>query len=114
MPHGSIFSRGRSAGSVSVLGFVTNQIAACGRSRGGGPGRLGLAPNHEQPYADTRAVLLDNTDFATGSLQVASYARPGKLFTANVRLMSMELGRLKLDAFERVLEAVVNLFQAGD
>ena len=30
-------------------------------------------------YADTRAVLLENTNFANGSLQLTSYARPGKI-----------------------------------
>jgi len=38
------------------------------------------------PYSDARAVRLANTEFKTGSLRVVSYARPGKLFTANERL----------------------------
>ena len=37
------------------------------------------------PYADTAAVRIDDADFATGSLQRVSFARPGKLFTANAR-----------------------------
>jgi mRNA interferase MazF len=35
------------------------------------------------PYSDVRAIELLDTSFATGSLLVTSYARPGKLFTAN-------------------------------
>ena len=33
-------------------------------------------------YADSQAVELNNTDFSSGSLKIVSYARPGKLFTA--------------------------------
>lgn len=64
-------------------------------------------------YADPRAVLLDIADFATGSLQVVSYARPGKLFTANSRLIASEIGFLKASALERVRVAVVTLLQTG-
>lgn len=35
------------------------------------------------PYGDPRALPLADRDCATGSLRVASYARPGKLFTAH-------------------------------
>lgn len=33
------------------------------------------------PYSDARAITLVDASFATGSLRVTSYARPGKLFT---------------------------------
>ncbi len=62
-------------------------------------------------YADTRAVLLNNSHFHSGSLRVTSYARPGKLFTANQSLISSQIGILKPDAFARVLAAVVTLLQ---
>jgi mRNA interferase MazF len=42
------------------------------------------------PYSDARAIQLLDTSFATGSLLVTSYARPGKLFTANQSLMVWE------------------------
>lgn len=32
-----------------------------------------------KPYGDARAVELDHTSFASGSLRVVSFARPGKL-----------------------------------
>ena len=35
------------------------------------------------PYSDPHAVEIKDTDFASGGLQRISYARPGKLFTAN-------------------------------
>jgi mRNA interferase MazF len=43
-------------------------------------------------YADSRAIMLVDTSFAAGSLRVTSYARPGKLFTANRALMIGEAG----------------------
>lgn len=61
------------------------------------------------PYADLRAVQLGSADFAIGSLQVTSYARPGKLFTANISLIASEIGTLAPAAIERVLQAVVGL-----
>jgi mRNA interferase MazF len=64
-------------------------------------------------YADPRAVKLTNADFASGSLQVVSYARPGKLFTANDNLMVRHVGALQDAVIEKVVEAVVELLRAG-
>ncbi len=64
-------------------------------------------------YADPYAVEIKNTDFASGSLKIISYARPGKLFTANENLMVAQVGVLKKDAHQRVVDAIVRLLQAG-
>ena len=64
-------------------------------------------------YADPHAVLLSAGDFSVGSLQRASYARPGKLFTANGSLIVREVGRLTPGALTRVLERVLHLFRAS-
>jgi mRNA interferase MazF len=64
-----------------------------------------------RPYADVRAVPLDNPDFQTGSLRVKSYARPGKLFTANQQLILSQAGQLTATSFTRVLDAVVTLLR---
>jgi hypothetical protein len=42
-------------------------------------------------------------------LLVASFARPGKLFTAHVGLMTRAVGILHHKSFERVLNAVIDL-----
>lgn len=63
------------------------------------------------PYGDPMAVPLDDHDFASGGLLVASFARPGKLFTANGALLVRSVGRLDNDPFERVLDAVVELLR---
>lgn len=63
------------------------------------------------PYSDMRAVVLSDVDFEIGSLRVKSYARPGKLFTANETLMASQVGRLKPDSFERVLGTVISMLR---
>lgn len=61
-----------------------------------------------KPYSDSRAIKLEDTDFSTGSLRVLSYARPGKLFTANRDLIISEVATLKSESLKQVVDAVVN------
>ena len=63
------------------------------------------------PYSDMRAVTLSDRDFDAGSLQRKSYARPGKLFTANRGLISAQVGILKDEPFAQLVEAVVTLLK---
>ena len=63
------------------------------------------------PYADAKAIRLTNSDFEKGSLRVVSYARPGKLFTANQELLVSEVGTLNDTAFNRLLDAVVSVLR---
>jgi mRNA interferase MazF len=66
-----------------------------------------------KPYGDAGAIKLEGADFAKGSLRVTSYARPGKLFTANRDLIASEVGALKVESLKRVVDAVVNLLRVG-
>ncbi len=66
-----------------------------------------------KPYSDTRAVTIDEEDFTKGSLRVTSYARPGKLFTANRDLIASEIAALKPESLQRLVDAVVDLLRAG-
>ena len=59
------------------------------------------------PYGDAVAVPLDTAAFARGSLEVQSYARPGKLFTASGDLIVAEVGALTPDALKRIVDAIV-------
>ena len=59
------------------------------------------------PYGDPTAIPLDAADFASGGLLAASFARPGKLFTAHAGLFVRSVGVLTPPAFGRVLSAVV-------
>jgi mRNA interferase MazF len=63
------------------------------------------------PYGDPLALPLDAADFASGGLLVASFARPGRLFTAHAGLMIRSVGVLTATAFTRVLTAVVQILQ---
>jgi mRNA interferase MazF len=62
-------------------------------------------------YSDSRAVPLDAADFAQGSLRLASYVRPGKLFTANVSLIANQVGALQSGKFSAIRDAVVQMIQ---
>jgi mRNA interferase MazF len=61
------------------------------------------------PYGDSLALSIQDEDFEIGSLRVASFARPGKLFTAHETLLHGEAGKLKPDAFERVRTGVLRV-----
>ena len=63
------------------------------------------------PYGDPTAVPLDAPDFSSGGLLVASFARPGKLFTAHAGLIVRSVGVLNPAAFARVSSAVIALLQ---
>lgn len=80
---------------------------------GAGRGDWVLCQITSNAYADPRAVSLVAADFATGSLRVTSYARPGKLFTANQTLIATQIGVLNAAAFTRVVQAVTALIQSA-
>ncbi len=64
-------------------------------------------------YGDTRAIPVATADFARGSLRLASYARPGKLFTAHTSLIAGQVGELQPAKFTAVRDAVVRMIQKG-
>ena len=63
-----------------------------------------------KPYADARAIRLDGPDFSSGGLELTSYVRPGKLFTANETLMLEKVGQLRAEKVGVILHAVAGLF----
>ena len=65
------------------------------------------------PYGDAQAILLDDAAFTRGSLRFASYARPGKLFTASADLTVGEVGMLTDAARTQIVDAVIGLLSAG-
>jgi mRNA interferase MazF len=66
-----------------------------------------------KPYGDAGAIELDETAFASGSLRVTSYVRPGKLFTASQDLVTSQLGVLTAETLERVVVAIIDLLRGG-
>jgi mRNA interferase MazF len=65
------------------------------------------------PYADPNAVELTKESFEEGSLQRVSYARPGKLFTANAGLFEDHVGILNEEVRSEIVAEVVTLLRAG-
>jgi len=63
------------------------------------------------PYADTRSVKLTDVDFKRGSLQRLSYARPCKLFTANDSLFRTDVGSLKIESLNVIINAVIDILK---
>jgi mRNA interferase MazF len=59
------------------------------------------------PYADPHAILLAPEDFTSGGLQRASYARPAKLFTANVSLFAAVAGGLAQGRLDEVRNTLI-------
>lgn len=66
-----------------------------------------------KPYGDSRALAIDDSDFREGSLRASSFARPGKLFTANSELIGAEVAILQSSGLNRIINAVTELLRAG-
>ena len=65
------------------------------------------------PYGDPLAIPVVDESFSTGSLHIKSYARPGKLFTANSGLMVAQVSNLKSEPFKQIIEAVVGILRSS-
>ncbi len=65
------------------------------------------------PYSDPRAVTIADDDFEDGSLQRVSYARPGKLFTANEHLIMRSAGTLQTHAVAKIVDEIVLLLRGS-
>ena len=76
-----------------------------------GRGDFVLAQVTSKPYADPDAVELTGASFARGGLSLTSYARPGKLFTANEALIAQEVGALTDAALDELVAAVFKLLE---
>lgn len=62
-------------------------------------------------YADPRAVEIAESDFLSGNLMRTSYARPGKLFSANTSLMQRIAGELTQFKLTAVVDAVITILR---
>ena len=105
-------------GSVVLVPFPFSDLSQARRRPAvilaeAGRGDWILCQVTSNPYGDPQAVPLTQASFQAGSLRVTSYARPCKLFTANHNLMVAQVGDLKEEVLKDVVEAVVNILQAG-
>ena len=63
------------------------------------------------PFGDSQAIEITEQDLAQGFLQKVSYARPAKLFTANLRIIVRKVGSLKAQKRHQLIRSVKALFQ---
>ncbi|MFM8444313.1 MAG: type II toxin-antitoxin system PemK/MazF family toxin [Methylococcus sp.] len=77
-----------------------------------GKGDWVLCQITSNPYADSAAIELTESDFAEGSLQRLSYARPGKLFSAHESLFRGVVGRLTHHKQAEVVNRIIFMLQA--
>ena len=80
---------------------------------GAGRGDWILCQVTSKQYGDAHAIKIEDVSFATGALRVTSYARPGKLFTANRDLIVAQVAVLKPAWLTRIIDAVVNLLRSS-
>lgn len=62
-------------------------------------------------YSDSRAVAIADSDFIAGGLDRISYARPGKLFSANTSIMNRVAGALTPKKRSAVVDAIVSILR---
>lgn len=100
------------AGEVVLVPFPFSDLsqskvrpAVCLADAGRGDWVLGQITSSS--YGDPLALPLDAPDFSSRGLLVASFARPGNLFTAHAELMVRSVGVLTPAALAKVLSAVV-------
>lgn len=65
------------------------------------------------PYADSHAITLAESEFSEGGLQRESYLRPGKLFTCHESLPVNTVGLLNNAALQQARTAVVKMIQGS-
>src|ERR1017187_10450310 len=92
---GPTCSGSRSSRPFSFFRLITDQTPPAVVLANAGRGDWILCQVTSKPYADGAAVILAGTDFQQGSLNITSYARPGKLFTAIAGLVETEVGVLQ-------------------
>ena len=113
MQRGSTYSRRRSTGAVPLLRPEPCQEAPSPSLGRCGAWGLPPVPITSNPYGDAMAVCLADTDFSEGSLFRESFARPGKLFTANESLMLGSVGVLSTEKQREIVEAITHILHAG-
>ncbi len=64
-------------------------------------------------YADTKAIELSDSAFKTGSLNLISYVRPAKIFTANKEIIKKKVGTLKLEVQFKIVQAIKKILDDG-
>lgn len=112
MRRGHTCSGSSSPRSVPVLGSFPTRLRPAVVLPDAGRGDWLLCQITSNPYGDPLAIPLDDDAFASGSLRITSYARPGKLFTASdsCREIIAAITEAKLVA---LTDGVIAMLRAG-
>ena len=69
-----------------------------------------LAQITSQPYSDSSAIPIEQSDMSSGTLEKKSYLRPNKLFTCEKDFILYSIGHLTSSKIDEVRESLVSLF----
>lgn len=100
------------AGEIVLVPFPFSDLSATKvrpaiRLADAGRGDWILCQITSNPYGDAHAVPLSTADFSQGTLLVSSFARPGKLFTANTSLIGRVVAVLDEAALRKIVDAII-------
>ena len=62
-----------------------------------------------KPYADVNSIELNDSNFDSGSLNIRSYIRSGKIFTAHKSIINKQVGKLNIATRQLVINYIINL-----
>ena len=68
-----------------------------------------LAQITSSSFSDNYAVELADKDFSNGGINVASYVRPNKLFTADISIVAYKAGDVKAEKLKDVATIITDL-----
>lgn len=66
-----------------------------------------------KPYADAKAIELEAADFDSGGLNLVSFVRPGKIFTASDSLIKKRAGTPTRTKHSAVISTISKILQDG-
>jgi len=103
------------AGAVVLVPFPFSDLSQSNLrpavvAAGAGRGDWILCQVTSNAYADAGALPLEDGDFRQGGLRVASFARPTKLFTAHESLFVAEVGQLRDESLNRIIDRIIAAF----
>ncbi len=67
-----------------------------------------------QNQPDKKAVEITASDFESGSLRIASYARPFRITVVAQSLIVKRIAALKVEKHKEIVEAIIKLLNSGN
>jgi len=64
-------------------------------------------------YADSKAIEINNDNFEMGQLNITSYVRPTKIFTANEMLIKKVVGKLNFETHQHIIQSLKTILENG-